>query len=240
MFKMPRALLASVSLLATGLSLALPVPALAIPVFDAANHTTNMLQAARALEQINHQIVSLQNEARMIQSMARNLERIEFPELGRISQALGRIDRLMAEAGKVDGQASAFDQRLKSLFPGGIEQAMRSDQALAGARARLDRAMGAYRDSMRVQAEVVANVREDSGLLGELVDRSQSAVGALQVSQATNQLLALSAKQQFQLQQLLAAEFRGASLDRARRQQSEEDARAATRRFLGTGQPRRP
>lgn len=240
MTRMTRALLASISLLTAGLPVALPAPALAIPVFDAANHTTSMLQAARALEQINHQISSLQNEAKMIQSMARNLERFDFPELGRMNLALGRIDKLMAEAGKVDGQASALDSKLKALFPGGIGEALKGGDVLAGARARLDRAMGAYRDSMRVQAEVVANVAEDSDLLGELVERSQSAVGALQVSQATNQLLALSAKQQFQLQQLLAAEFRGASLDRARRQQGEEDARAATRRFLGTGQPRRP
>jgi P-type conjugative transfer protein TrbJ len=49
----------------TAMSLAvLPVPASAqMPVFDSTNYAQNLLQAARALEQINHQVSSLQNEA---------------------------------------------------------------------------------------------------------------------------------------------------------------------------------
>ena len=93
---------------------------------------------------------------------------------------------------------------------------------------------------MGVQAQVVENVREDAGLLRELVGRSQNAVGSLQVSQAANQLLALSINQQFQLQNLMAAEFREASIERARRAQAEADGRAATRRFLGTGRAYTP
>jgi conjugal transfer/entry exclusion protein len=49
----------------------------------------------------------------------------------------------------------------------------------------------------------------------------------------------LSVKQQLQLQNLLASQFREAALDRARRVQAEEDGRATTRRFLeGTGSSR--
>lgn len=85
---------------------------------------------------------------------------------------------------------------------------------------------------MAVQAQVAENVRADAGLLAELAAGSQSAVGALQVGQAANQLMALSIKQQLQLQNLQASEFREAALERARRVQAEEDGRAATRRFL--------
>ena len=216
-------------------AIALPAsPAAAIPVFDATNYAQNLLQAARALEQINHQIQSLQNEAAMIQNMARNLERIDFPQLERLNSALGRIDGLMGRAQGIDFRIDQLDERVRSLFPGAVERVIGRDQRVAQARARLDAASAGYRQAMGVQAQVVANVREDAELLEELVGRSQGAVGGLQAQQAANQLLALSIKQQMQLQNLMAAEFREASIERARRAQSEAEGRAATRRFLGT------
>jgi P-type conjugative transfer protein TrbJ len=42
-------------------------------VFDPSNYAENIVQAARALEQINNQIASLQNEAQMLINQARNL-----------------------------------------------------------------------------------------------------------------------------------------------------------------------
>jgi len=212
-----------------------PAPASAMPVFDATNYSQNLLQAARALEQINHQVQSLQNEATMLQNMAKNLERIDFPQLRQMKAALGQIDQLMAKAQSIDFNVDTLDQRFKEMFPGSVEQALHTDQRVADARARLDGAMEAFGHSMSVQARVVANVQQDSQLLDDLVGRSQSAEGALQAQQATNQLLALSAKQQLQLQDLLAAEFHSAAIERARSAQSEAEARAATTRFLGSG-----
>jgi P-type conjugative transfer protein TrbJ len=225
----------AIALAAAAPALVLPVgPAAAIPVFDATNYAQNLLQAARALEQINHQIQSLQNEAAMIQNMARNLERIDFPQLERLNSALGRIDGLMGQAQGIDFRIDRLDERVRSLFPGAVERVLGRDQRVAQARARLDSASAGYRRAMGVQAQVVENVREDAGLLEELIGRSQGAVGGLQAQQAANQLLALSIKQQMQLQSLMAAEFREASIERARRAQSEAEGRAATRRFLGT------
>ena len=59
-----------------GTALAVPTaPAAAqIAVFDGTNYAQNLLQAARALNQINNQIKSLQNEASMLQNMANNLQ----------------------------------------------------------------------------------------------------------------------------------------------------------------------
>lgn len=229
------------SALSIGGTFALPIsPAAAIPVFDATNYAQNLLQAARALEQINQQIQSLQNEAAMLQNMARNLERIDFPQLQQVNSAMQRIDALMGQARGIDFRMGGLDQRLRSLFPGAVDRVLRSDQRVLEARARLDAATAGYRQAMGVQAQVVENVREDAGLLAELVGRSQNAVGSLQAQQAANQLLALSIKQQLQLQNLMASEFRDASVERARRVQAEADGRAATRRFLGTGRAYTP
>jgi len=214
----------------------LPGPAAAIPVFDAGNYAQNLLQAARSLEQINHQITSLQNEAAMLQSMARNLERIDFPEVERIKAAMERIEDLMEQAQAIDFRVEGLDRQVRSLFPGSGATGLSRDTRVAQARARLEAATAGYRHAMGVQAQVAENLAEDAALLDELVARSQGSAGALQAQQAASQLLALGVKQQLQLQSLLAAEFRGGALERARRAQAEADGREATRRFLA---PRR-
>jgi P-type conjugative transfer protein TrbJ len=66
------------------------------------------------------------------------------------------------------------------------------------------------------------------------VNASQGAVGALQAQQATNQLIALSTKQQLQIQTLMAAQYRASAVEQARNAEAEEEARAATTLFLGT------
>lgn len=209
-----------------------PAWAAGMPVFDAANYAQNLLESARALDQINNQVKSLQNEASMIEGMTKNLKTIDFPELQNLNSEMLRIDQLMNEAKGVDFKIDGLEQRIEALFPGDA-QALTADRRVADAKTRLDASRSAYLQSMEVQAEVAENVEEDSGALNGLIGRSQSAAGALQASQAANQLLALGVKQQFQLQNLLASEFREASIERARRAQAEEDGRATTLRFLG-------
>ena len=233
--------LACACAVSVGGSFALPAaPAAAIPVFDATNYTQNILQAARALEQINNQIQSLQNEATMLQNMARNLERIDFPQLQRISSSLKAIDQLMGEAQGIGFKVDQLEQRFRTMFPGSVDRALRNDARAGEARARLDNALEGFRHSMSVQAKVVSNIRDDAELLSELSRRSEGAVGSLQAQQATNQLLALSTKQQLQLQSMMAAEFQSQATERARRVQAEAEAKAATRRFLGSGKAYTP
>jgi P-type conjugative transfer protein TrbJ len=215
------------------LAVAVPAaPAAAMPVFDASNYAQNLLQAARALEQINHQIESLQNEAQMVQAAARNLERIDFPQLERIKAAMQRVDDLMGQAQAIDFRVADLDRQVAALFPGAAANALPRNERVAQARARMAAATAGYRHAMGVQAQVAENLAEDAGLIDALVARSQGAVGALQAQQAASQLLALGVKQQVQLQALLASEFRSEALERARRVQAETEGREATRRFL--------
>ena len=203
-----------------------------LAVFDGTNYAQNLLQAARALNQISNQVKSLQNEASMLQNMATNLKTIDFPQLQRIASAMREIDQLMSTADGIQFKVAGLDRQIGTLFPGALEKALTSDQRVAQARAQLDAATAAYRQSMTVQAQVAQNVEEDAGILNALAASSQSAVGSLQVGQAANQLIALSVKQQLQLQTLMASEYREAAIERGRRAQAEEDGRAATRRFL--------
>jgi P-type conjugative transfer protein TrbJ len=203
-----------------------------ITVFDPANYAQNLLQAARALDQVNNQLRSLQNEAAMLQNMATNLKTVDFPQLEQLTSAMSRIDQLMSEAQGIQFKVDGLDRQISSVFPGELRQALTGNEQVAAARARLDAATASYRQAMTVQSQVAVNVGEDAGVLKDLAGRSQSAVGALQVAQAANQLLALSVKQQLQLQSLMASDYREAAIERARRAQAEEDGQAMTRRFL--------
>lgn len=231
-------LTASALALAGGsLGMVLPAqPAAAqMTVFDPTNYSQNLLSAARALSQINNQIKSLQNEATMLTNMAKNLSRIDFPELQQLNQTLQQIDKLMGQAQGIDFKVDGLDAQFQRLFPQSFNQALTGNQRVIESRNRLDTAMAAFRQTMSVQSQVVGNVQADAQALSAIVGKSQSAEGGLQAQQATNQLLALAAKQQFQIQNLMAAQYRAEAIEQARRVQAEAEARAATTRFLGSG-----
>lgn len=211
-----------------------------LKVLDASNYAQNLLTAARTLQQVNNQIRSLQNEAQMLLNMERNLSRIDFPQLQQLQQRLQEIDRLMGQAQGIDFRVDRLDERFRQFFPESFDQFVGRHQRVAAARSRLDTAMASFRQTMGVQSRIVENVRDDAQALRAIVERSQGAEGALQVGQATNQLLALTAKQQFQIQNLMAAQFRSQAIEQARRGQIEREAREATRRFLGDGKAYTP
>ena len=211
-----------------------------ISVFDPTNYTQNLLTAARTLQQINNQIQSLQNEARMLANQGKNLSRIDFPQLDELRHKLSEIDKLMGKAQGIDFRLDQLDERFRQQFPDSYNQVMKRDQRIAIAKQRLDNEMAAFRQTMQVQSGIVENVRDDAQALAAIVAKSQGAEGSLQAQQATNQLLALATKQQFQLQNLMASQFRKESLEAARRGQSAREARERTTRFLGDGKAYTP
>lgn len=207
-----------------------------ISVFDPTNYSQNLLTAARTLTQINNQIQSLQNEAAMLINQAKNLQKIDFPQLQQLNQNLQAIDRLMGQAQGIDFRIDGLDQQFSRLFPADFGNALNGNAQVVAAKARLDAAMSGFRQAMGVQSQIVTNVQADAATLNEIVARSQGAEGGLQAQQATNQLLALTAKQQFQIQNLMAAQYRAEATEAARRAQAATEGRARTKKFLGTGQ----
>jgi len=206
-----------------------------ISVFDPSNYTQNLLTAARSLQQVNNQIRSLQNEAQMLVNQGKNLTRIDFPQLEQLQQRLQQIDRLMGQGQGIGFHVDQLDEQFLRQFPGAFDASLTHDQRVAAARQRLDDEMASFRQAMAVQSGIAENVNDDAQTLRSIVDRSQGAEGSLQAQQATNQLLALTAKQQLQIQNLMASQFRLESLEAARRDQIAREARASTDRFLGDG-----
>jgi len=210
-------------------------PAQALIVYDPSNYAQNVLTAARALQQINNQIQSLQNQATSLANQAKNLTKVSFPELQALTQTLQKIDVLMGQAQGIQFKVSSASQQYASLYPDAFSQSLKLDSQVTAARTRLDTEVSAYQHTVTMQAQIAENVEADMTTLSALVERSQGAEGSLQAQQATNQLLALTAKQQFQIQQLMAAQYRAQAITEANRAQAAAEAQAATAKFLGTG-----
>ncbi|ULH06439.1 P-type conjugative transfer protein TrbJ [Alcaligenes faecalis] len=218
-------------LLATALWLSTPV--WAITVFDPSNFAQNVMTAARTLEQINNQIKQLENEAEMLVNQAKNLASLDFNSVNRLRSAIATTNRLIDEARGLAYDVSRLEVDFSRLYPEEMSAALSSDDMVADAKERWNQSLESLRTTVKLQAQSVQNLKDDEGLLADLVAQSQSAAGALQATQATNQLLALQAKQNIQQQQLQIAQDRAMAIDKARAVADEAQAREVRRRFSG-------
>ncbi|WP_458574252.1 P-type conjugative transfer protein TrbJ [Lonsdalea quercina] len=200
-------------------------PAFALTVFDPSNYVQNTLTAVRTLEQINNQINQLQNEAQMLINQARNLATLDFNVVNRLRTTLATTQRLIGEAQGMAYDVQNLDQEFSRLYPQQYAETVSSNQMYQDAHARWKNTLDGLQTSMRTQAQVSQNLSEDEGVLADLVSRSQSATGALQATQATNQLLALQAKQSIQAQQLQLTQYRASALELARQAAAVERGR---------------
>lgn len=205
-------------------------------VYDPTNHSENLLTAARTLEQINNQIASLQNEAQMLINQARNLASLPHSSLQQLQQNVRRTQQLIDQAQNIAFEVQQVDQIFQQEY-GALNLSVPEQQLVADARTRWTNTMGGLQDAMRMQAGVVGNIEAQRNEMAALVGQSQNAVGALQATQAGNQLLALQSQQLADLTALLAATGRAEALVEAERAAAAEQGRIQRLRFLtpGTG-----
>ena len=214
---------------------AMPVAQAQWVVIDPTNLAQNILTAARTLEQINNQIRQLQNEAQSLMNEARNLASLPFNVVNRLRSNLDTTRQLIAQARGLAFDIQNMDQQFAQLYPEQYAATVSGNQMFQDAHQRWQNTLQGLQTAMRMQAQVSQNLNQDEGVLADLVDQSQSATGALQAMQATNQLLALQAKQSIQTQQLQLTQGRAASLELARQAAAVERGREVTRRFIGSG-----
>ncbi|ABD89423.1 P-type conjugative transfer protein TrbJ [Rhodopseudomonas palustris] len=212
-----------------------PVPSRAqVVVFDPNNYVQNVLTAARALQQINNQITSLQNQAQMLINQARNLASLPYSSLQQLQSSIQRTQQLLVQAQRIAYDVQQIDRAFTTTYA--PASAGTSSQALIGnAQQRWQTSLAALQDALRVQAGVVGNLDTHRSEMSALVTSSQSATGALQAAQAGNQLIALQGQQLADLTATVAAQGRAASLDAAQRSAAQDQGREQLRRFLTPG-----
>lgn len=205
-------------------------------VYDPTNYAQNVLTAARTLQQVNQQITQLQNEAQMLINQARNLASLPYSSIQQLQQSVQRTQQLLNQAQNIAFDVQKIDQAFQTQY-GAASLSATDQQLVAGARERWQNTVGGLQDAMRVQAGVVGNIDGQRTEMSALVGQSQNAAGALQATQAGNQLLALQAQQLADLTALLAANGRAEALSAAEQAAAAEQGREQRRRFLtpGTG-----
>ncbi len=237
---------------ALALALAVPValsPILASPahaqfgfgriVYDPSNYAQNLLTAARTLEQINNQITSLQNEAQMLINQARNLASLPYSSLQQLQQNVQRTQQLLGQAQNIAFEVGQIDQAFQQQY-GNVSLSTTDAQLVADARSRWENTVGGLQDAMRVQAGAVGNIDSNRAEMAALVGESQGASGALQATQAGNQLLALQSQQLSDLIAVISANGRADALSEAERATAAEQGRIQRERFLAPGSGYQP
>src|SRR6202050_4916556 len=109
-------------------------------VFDPNNYAQNVLTAARTLQQINNQIVSLQNQAQMLINQAKNLATLPFSSLLQLEQSILRTQQLLSQAQRIAYDIQQIDRAFSTTYASASSSL--SNQALiANAQTRWQNAM---------------------------------------------------------------------------------------------------
>ena len=237
---MIRARLTKLAIGTAALALAIGTPADAQfggIVYDPTNYAQNVLTAAHTLQQINNQITQIQNQAQSLLNQARNLANLPTNMLSSIQQDIDRTRALITQAQQIAYKVENIDQVFSQRYPSGSLAGTSSGTLVADAQTRWTDALAAYQDSLRTGATVTGNLDGTRNQASTLVTASQGATGALQASQAGNQLMALETKQLADLTAMLAAQARANAIESARAAADEAQGREQARRFTlpGTG-----
>lgn len=209
-------------------------------VIDPANLLQTTITAIRALTQIQNQIQQLANEAVMLQNEAKNLEGLNFSDLNRLLATLAATNRLISQTQGLTFNLLQAEQAFAQTYPRAYPNSVSNAQMAQDAQVRWSNSLEALRTSINVQSQAQSNFASDQQTLTDLVNQSQSAVGALQATQATNQLLALHARQMIAEQQLRITQDRAIALETARAVAAQERAREVRLQFNADGVPYTP
>lgn len=229
------------SILFSPLLLTLPPIAYAPPasaqvtVYDPANHTQNILQAVRALQELDNQVRQLAHEIDMIEKMARDLETLPVDVADVVIRSrISRIEELVRRAEDIGAGVEAIERGFERAYPESYGAAPPgSRQLVADARARWEASRAAHKHALLIAAEARAGTGANADALSGIVAESQDAAGNLQALQAGNQISALTTQQLMQIEALLAAGLRADALEASRELAEAERGRARLSAFLG-------
>jgi P-type conjugative transfer protein TrbJ len=227
--------LLALPVIAGALTSCIPKSAAQLTVFDPSNFQQNLLAATRALEQVNNQVRQLQNQAQMLLRMDQNLLRLGGTISPDLQRTLADLQKQLRAGDGIALSLRATEGAYERLFPQQVSAALTTDAALGNAKLRWEEEYASLRRATLLQGQITDGIDGDTRLLDTAMARSRNAAGALEVTQAGNEILALNVKQALQLQGLLAAQQRADTIARARDLATEDEARHRFKTFLGNG-----
>ncbi|TWB03686.1 P-type conjugative transfer protein TrbJ [Bradyrhizobium stylosanthis] len=204
-------------------------------VWDPWNYSQTLLSAARALDQINNQITSLENEAQMLINQSRHLTSLPNSVVGQLTSTINRLNSLVAQAKGISFDVDKARSDYERLYPRQYTASSASSVMVQDATSRWDNTYEGLKQALLTQATIASDLDEDRKTLSTLMTNSSAAVGSLQAQQSSNELLGLQAKQALQAQVLLLTQARAETLRAAEQQASVAAAQERFTRFIGDG-----
>lgn len=195
-------------------------------VIDPTNLAQNLLQAARALQQINNQIRQIEQATQMLRHNPLQLS----PEL---TQSISEARELFNTAQGIAFEVNQVGENLRTLYP-----ETWADFDLEGVLRQSERWEQESRDSlqraMEAEARAVRSIEGSRNRIDRALQSSSSAEGQTGAIQASNQLLGVTASQLAEIHALLIAQGRALETERMERLAREERAREIQRRAFPT------
>src|SRR6266700_5364713 len=102
--------LAAIGAVALTVGFMVPPSLAQVVVFDPNNYAQNVLTAARALQQINNQITSLQNQTQMLINHAKNLANLPYSSLQQLQSSIQRTQQLLTQARRIAYDIQQIDR----------------------------------------------------------------------------------------------------------------------------------
>jgi len=164
-------------------------------VIDAASLKEATLEAQQSLQQINNQVTQIQQFVHMLQNDERNLTALPFSVVAQLDQSIAQITALMGQAEGLVYNVQGVETQFQRFYPSSIGAATPDLQLASDAQTRWQYSLASFQNTMQVQSQIVQGLTADQAQMDALVAQSQGATGALQATQAGNQLIALHAKQ---------------------------------------------
>src|SRR6516165_6115378 len=85
-------------------------------VYDPSNYAQNVLQAARALQQVNNQIQQLNNQTQSLINQAKNLTSLPYSLVSTITSQIQRTEQLIAQAQRIAYSVSTIDKAFTTAY----------------------------------------------------------------------------------------------------------------------------
>ena len=208
-------------------------------VYDPSNYAQNVLQAARALQQINNQIQQLENQTQSLINQAKHLVSLPYSLVSTITGQIQRTEQLIAQAQRIAYSVSTIDKAFTTNY-GAINLNVSQQQMVAQAQQRWQNSVAGLQDAMRMQATVAGNIPTSRTTVTTLGASSQSASGALQAIQVNNQLLVQISQQLADLIALQAARGRAETLVAAANATDQNQGTGQLSAFLTRGSGYQP
>jgi len=168
----------------------------------------------------------------MLINQGKHLAKLDLNSVNDLNRILGEIAYLNTQAENVAFEVSRTRQLVQQHYPADYSD-MSDDEVMAAAEAQWQMSRRAYNESMVMQSKMVQSLETDRAMLGQLMNKSHGAVGELQATQSTNQLMGLLVKQSMQAQQMQITQARADSIEAARRLAIEKESRVQMRSFMG-------